>query len=99
MLIPLDRLKILESIAGIRSTTVKPESSEKQQQPDVELKLMRQHKTMRAKNHKQHHHHHKQLSTLSTINSEICHYNRPLQLFKRKNRDKAKALLKHIRIE
>ena len=55
VLIPLDRLKILESIAGIRSTTVKPESSEKQQ-PDVELKLMRQHKTMRAKKHKRHHH-------------------------------------------
>ena len=35
------------------------------------------------------------ISTLSTINSEID--NRPLQSFKGKNRDKAKALLKHIR--
>ena len=32
---------------------------------------------------------------MSTINSEID--NRPLQSFKGKNRDKAKALLKHIR--
>ena len=103
VLIPLDRLKSLESIAGIRSTTVKPESSEKQQ-PDVELKLMRQHVQFNV---------HSMLcrlcvpkntndttttnnnNILSTINSEID--NRPLQSLKGKNRDKAKALLKHIR--
>ena len=89
-LISLDRLKTLESIAGIRSTTVKPESSEKQQ-PDVELKLMRQHNTLRTKKTQTAQ---PPITTLTTINSEID--NTPLQSFKGKNRDKARALLKHI---